>query len=326
MTTTDPYIERQPGDLLTAGDWNDLQTRIRDDIHKVAAGEAGKITRVENADNADQLEGLDLDALTAEVTRRVMEAVAANSGYRQLFRVLKLNEWSVVQHDLGRSPMVELFQLEYFKVVCAQDDEATVSWVNFYLFHSSEKRLRVKTDGGTVSLDLQPEEGPAYKIPWRDLLETYQVPYTAGSGLGDVETEFWKAFFASPNEEFDNPQYCHSPWFERCCREERTVGDLKSRGDWDDLLFQVRPLRTVNLPTPATPPAKTGDARKEGEGDRRPRPSNVAVTHFDANTLGLELRLPAVLPAGDLDAISESTGKTRQELAAELKVMAILKC
>src|SRR5262252_1693576 len=56
----------------------------------------------------------------------------------------------------------------------------------------------------------------------------------------------------TPNDEFEEDQYCHSPWFEKCCGEQRTVGELKKRGDWDDIWFQMRPRKTINFPVPPT--------------------------------------------------------------------------
>ena len=39
-TQKEPYIERNPGDLVSAGDWNQVQVDIKDDI--LAAKEAAK--------------------------------------------------------------------------------------------------------------------------------------------------------------------------------------------------------------------------------------------------------------------------------------------
>ena len=79
------------------------------------------------------------------------------------------------------------------------------------------------------------------------MLARYNVEYNDGSSVGEIETEFWDALFAAPNDTFDDNQYTHSPWFDRCCREERTVKSLKQKGDWDDLWIKVVPRKTINF-------------------------------------------------------------------------------
>src|SRR5262249_58937578 len=94
----------------------------------------------------------------------------------------------------------------------------------------------------------------------------------------------WDAFFASPNDEFDKDQYAHSKWFEACCGEQRSVATLKQRGDWDEIWFQMRPRKAVNVmeasslpktPTPPNPPPGQTNA--------------VQIAHFDFDSFGVQL-------------------------------------
>ena len=155
------------------------------------------------------------------------------------------------------------------------------------------------------------------------MLERYEVNYTDCSSLGDLETEFWKAFFADPNDNNFVGQYCHSPWYERCCREERTVESLKKKGDWDDLWFQMRPRKTINYPYPGfvvdggidpIPPL--------------PAPTQIQVVHFDFNTIGIKLlRSPHYDLCGQrCPIVGEGDGEEdNNPCKDELKVMLLLK-
>jgi len=185
----------------------------------------------------------------------------------------------VIKHDLEACPLVDVYQLGLFKVVCSEDDEKHLAEVNLFLYHTSEHRIRFTPPVGTAeSVEIEPTDGPKYRIAFKDLLALYKVEYTDTSSLGDLETEFWKAFFAAPNDPFDDDQYCHSPWFDRCCGEKRTVKDLNQKGDWNDIWLKMTPGKTNNY-SGAPPPVA---------------PANIQVVHFDLNTLGIkDLRSPA---------------------------------
>jgi hypothetical protein len=305
-TEATPYIPRNPGDLITAEDWNDVQKKTRDDIAKQIQDAIQKIDTVPNADNAHKLENKTPDQLSDEILERARQELPTRTGYRRLFKRLKTGEEKVIKHKLEACPLVDIYQLDYFKVICSEDDEKSVAWVNFYLYHSSEKRLRF-TDTSTnkkYEAEIEPKDGPPYRIPFLDMLGLYKVPYTETSSLGDLETEFWKAFFADPNDSFDDDQYCHSPWFDRCCGEKRAVGDLKQKGDWNDLWFKMQPRKTINYAPGATDPT--------------PAPTQIQVAHFDFNNLGIKLVTDPVLPTpqGEKRPVSPSD---------ELKVMVLLK-
>jgi hypothetical protein len=55
-TETTPYITRNPGDLITAEDWNEMQRKIKEDIAAQVRDAIDKIDKVPNADNAAKLE------------------------------------------------------------------------------------------------------------------------------------------------------------------------------------------------------------------------------------------------------------------------------
>lgn len=308
---TDPYVTVAPGDLLTAQGWNTMQRLIREDIEKVATAKAKEITHVARADDAIKLGGNTVEQLVATITDQVLERIGREQGYLRLFKLLHTDQPTVVRHSLGRTPLVDVYQLQPFLAVCSEDDNVSAQWVTFYLHHTGEKQLTVRQDGKTTRVDIQPRRGTPYRIPFAAMLAAYQVDYSPDSNLGDIETDFWEKFFAAPNDEFDDEQYCHSPWFDRCCGERRTVAQLQRSGDWDDMWLQIRPRKTVNFPA--------------GEANNGPAvPNNLGVTHFDPDTVGLALlanvALPPAAPAGEGDGPPRATDDTA------LPVMVLLKC
>ncbi len=317
-TETTVYITRNPGDLITAEDWNDVQKKIREDIAKQIHDAIQKVDNVPNAENAHKLENKTADEFSNEILEEVRREIPTRTGYRKLFKLLKMGEEKVIKHGLDAYPLVDVYQLEYFKVICSEDDEKSIEWMNFYLYHSSEKRIRftppTPPGGPTEHVEIEPKDGPPYRIPFKDMLALYKVKYTDSSSLGDLETEFWKAFFADPNDEFDDDQCCHSPWFDRCCGEKRTVKELKDRGDWDDMWFQMRPRKTINYPLPSSTDV--------GNVFPSPAPTQITVTHFDFNTLGVTLLQSAIVQTVKEHEAPEPVPGVDGE---ELKVMLLLK-
>jgi hypothetical protein len=304
-----PYVTFEPGGLITAEGMNSMQEKIRADIGERIEQAVAALTSVPNAEDAAHLEGRDLEELCGECLEEALQQIPKRTGYRKLFKVLETGRQRVIEHGLKACPLVDVFQLEPFEVVCAVDEDKSARHVNLYLYHTMEKRL---TDPANSNrrIPIEPTDGPPFKIPWALLLEMLEVPYTESSSLGDLETEFWKALFAEPNDEFDPEQYCHSPWFEHCCREERTVESMKAKGDWDDLWFQMRPRKTINypftdesfdnvLPTPA--------------------PTQVEVVHFDLDTIGITLLRDALVPNEDPNSDIQVTTQ------GHLKVLVLLK-
>ncbi|MFH0344632.1 MAG: hypothetical protein ACHBNF_21475 [Chromatiales bacterium] len=331
-TETTPYIPHNPGDLITSEDWNDVQKKIKEDIAKQIQDAIQNVDNVPNADNAHKLENQSPDELTNDILEKIRQELPKRTGYKMLFKrliwdkVKSKGEEKVIKHDLDAPPLVDVYQLDYFKVVCSADEEKHKAWVNFYLYHTSEKKIRFTKAGATETIEIEPKDGPPYRIPFAELLSLYKVKYTDATSLDDLVNEFWKALFADPNDEFDETQYCRSPWFDKCCCDQRTVADLKSRGDWNDLWFQMRPRKTINYlagatisadgstltPTPAStsiPPAPT------------PAPTQIQVVHFDFETLGIKLLLDPVYPT---EQTEEQTGIEAIN-KEELKVMVLLK-
>ncbi len=332
---TAPYVHANPGDLITAEMWNSMQLKIKTDISTTVEKEIEEITEVDHAGDAAKLDGKTAAELADKIVERALRELAQKSGYRRIHTVLKADEPRTIEHKLGLAPLVDIYRLQYFPVVYREDDQTYLSWATFYLRHSSESRIRFSppAPAKAVSVELEGSSGPAFKLRFSDLLERYRVEYDDDSSLSDLETEFWQAFLASPNEGFDDNQYGHSPWFERCCKEKMTVKQLKRAGDWDELWLQMMPAKqAIFLPF--------GDQFRAANDAGQPYGPVVDVYHTDFDTTAFSLREnPAVTYSEEADwrrrLSSPQTGNTLSPLptiaetfpnsASELKVMILLK-
>lgn len=307
MATEPLYIQRNPGDLIAAEDWNNLQSRIKDDIGKQIKEAIKNLTTVPNSENTHKIDSQTADDLTKSILEKVKQELPLRTGYRRLFKRVKLSEENVIKHNLGACPVVDIYQLDEFSVICSEDDEKKKEDTTlFYLYHTSERKLRATIAAATQTVEIETTGRTPFRILFSEMLSLYKVNYTDTSSLGDVETEFWKVFLAAPNDEFDDDQYCHSPWFDRCCGEKRTVAELKQRGDWDDLWFKVMPRKTINVLS----------------GETSEAPTQINVNQFDLNTIGIKLTGNAI---ANRPVLGGATPPPATASVQELPVMVILK-
>ncbi|VAW30253.1 hypothetical protein MNBD_CHLOROFLEXI01-3941 [hydrothermal vent metagenome] len=335
--STEPYVEFNPGDLIAAETMNEMQGLIRDDIGSQTQTAVENITTVPHAENSDKLEGQSLDDIRQEIIDQALGQIALQSGYMKLYKKLKVGEESVIVHDLKNCPLVDLYQLDYFLVVASEDGYIYPTWVNFYLYHSGEKSIRYRSEDSSdppVSIEIESSSRPAYRLPFREMLMRYNVDYSDSSSMGEIETEFWDALFSDPNDPFDDNQYTHSPWFDRCCREERTVKSLKDKGDWDDLWIKVVPRKTINYAMVTEIQPSTDSSVSVLQRPPDVAPPDIKVAHFDWNTIGIkllaELDVPPLDPEQTLpfETMGEAVADFEQaypDYAQELKVMVLLR-
>ncbi len=278
-----PFTVFEPGQLITAEAMNAMQAMMRAEIGSQISKALEALTEIDKAKDSDALGGDSPEDLLKKFLEKAMQQFPSHTGYMKLFKVLEFDERNLIEHELKLCPLVDLYELKSFDVVCAHDDDKHNERVRFFLYHTSEKKIR----NDDVTIEIETTGEPPFSIPLSELLDYLNVEYTDESSLGDLETEFWKAMFAPPNDAFDPADYCHSPWFERCCREERTVGSIKAKGDWDDLKVKIQPCKTVN------PPADTPG----NDSVRLPR--GILVEHHDFDRLSLTLKEAIIGPDGD---------------------------
>lgn len=276
-TETTPYVKRDPGDLITAEDWNDLQKKIKGDLATInEAINKLKTEPVPNADNAHKLDGKDLDALKQAFLEEALKLLPKRTGYKMLFKNLTAGKANIIEHKLGGElkafPLVDIYYLEPFQVVCSERHQENAEYVRFYLYHGSEHKIRVQDS----TYSIEPAGEPKYRVLFKDMLELYYPEYKQETLLRGLVTEFWE-HFCDANDEFDSSDFCHSPWFEECCREEKPIAGI----DWDDLwlkMILVNPLRgsaAINY--------INNDNNLASEDIR------IKIKHINFDTLGIDL-------------------------------------
>jgi hypothetical protein len=277
MATDTPYIPHHPGDLITAADWNKLQGKIQEDIRNKVEEAIKNLTSVPSSENTHKIDNQTADELTKAILEKARQELPLRTGYMRVFRRARLAEEIVIQHGLGAYPVVDIYQLDQFPVICSEDEEKKKEdTMLFYLYHSSEKRLRATIGGAPQVADIETPSRKPFRVPFSEMLSLYKVSYTDTSTLDDLETEFWQEFMKEPNEEFEDDSYCHSPWFDRCCGDKRTVAELKQRGDWDELWFKVKPRKTVIYISQAANDVPIFSL-----------PAPLQVAQFDLNMIGI---------------------------------------
>ena len=356
MANTTPYVPRAAGDLLSASDWNQMQVDIKNDIADQIEKALGQVDDVPHSGDADRLEGKTLDEITNEIIQKTLEAIPKESGgYLRVFKRLELGEERLIEHGLGAFPLTDIYQLEYFPAVCAtgedREDEAA-RWVNFFLYHSNERKIRIpsREQHKAGMIEIEELESHAARLKLSDLLMLYDVNYTESTDLEELEADFWDAFFERPeNDDFDPGQYGHSAWFEKCCGERRSVKELKERGDWDRIYLKFKTRKTVNLLSSAHSfkrPARakvTEEIEEIGntllftatiQNPHYPRqivaaPNQVQIVHYDFDTLGIRLIDKPIYPDDHIHGFSwdekRKFGGLPKDYLEDLKVMVLLK-
>jgi hypothetical protein len=341
-----PYISRNPGDLLSAADWNNVQLDIQEDIASKIQTAVGQVDNVPHAGDADKLGGKTLEEIEKEIIDQVQQVLREKAGtYQRIFARVERCKEAYITHAMKACPLVDVYQLDYFLAVCATgetDQDDFVKWVNFYLYNATERRIRIPSAGGTAfTVDIEPTDVRPSRLKLSDLLVLYNVSYTDTTDLQDLELAFWDAFLPKPPYDFEAEQYCHSPWFEKCCGERRSVKELKDRGDWDKIYLKWMPRKTVNvLLISTTPPATAGGLMVPGGGGTiectnpvppaqiTPAPTQVQVIHYDFDTFGVRLVGTPVYPTDQTQGVTGPDGKKivlPTGFESEIKLMLLLK-
>ena len=285
--TLTPYIQQSRGDLMTAENWNQVQGDIKEDITSQIQ------TALENINN-HVARGVHLWQSNLE---RAEENHPHRTSYQRSFNRLDAGKEKIIKHGLKSFPLVDVYQLDYFPAICGSgENENTPRWLNFFLYHTSERIITVKTPTGTTKAVIEDPETQPFRVLFSEMLDLYKVRYTDTRTLDDLETDFWTAFWGAPNDQFDSDQYCHSPWFEKACRERLTVKALKDQGDWEDIWFKLQPRKTINFPTTPVNPPLPSDVNIPFNGTEAP--TQIQVSHHDFDTTGIRLLANPIYPVG----------------------------
>jgi hypothetical protein len=335
-----PYISRNPGDMITAGDWNTMQVDVKNDIASQIQTAVGNIQSVPHADNADKLGGQTPDQLTQSILKQAEEILPKRTGYLRSFNRLLVGQEKIIKHGLKAMPLCDVYELDYFPAICSdEENQLTPQWVNLFLYHTSERTIKVTLPGTTpgttvkVTAVIEPSDQIPFRVPFADMLAYYQVEITDTKSLDDLVNDFWKAFWDDPLARFDDDQFGHSPWFKKCCDDSRNVKELKDRGDWDDLWLKMVPRKTINLPataiqnvtgtvTCATAPRPPEQLDPSAYFDGTPAPTQIQVAHHNFDQIGIKLVSEPTYPSKFLN---DTVFAKPANFKCDFKVMVLLK-
>jgi hypothetical protein len=282
MATFEPYTAVKPGELITAGFMNEVQVDIKKDIADEieAAKEDLRKNGVDKAKNADEFAGDTPAEWTDKLDERYAPKNHDHQGLTVWRRYIKqftpeVNE-ALIVHELGRYPIVDTYVLD--PVVPTTGSEPFAG-CKILLFSGH-------ADADALGLRVRVYRERALRgIPFEQLATEVGLEYTDESSIADVADDFWGAFTKDPNDEIG---HCQTEWFEDCCQKNRTVGELKSRGDWDDLHVALNPRKT----------ALGADLNLDAAGTSVVLPaSRVQVAHVNYSTLYVKAD-PAAIRGG----------------------------
>lgn len=282
-TQKEPYIERNPGDLVSAGDWNQVQVDIKDDIlaAKEAAKEEIREEGVNNAGNADKFnkktEGEWVKSLDERYAPKIHDH-EETAGYRRYIK--RLNEpdpVALIEHKLGRYPLVDVYEL--LEVVGVGDEKKRQQLSEelqrcklfvYYGHREADKYgMRVNLHRQRINIG----------VPLETFLAEYQVEYEDDDTIGDVLNDMLEAFM-NANDELD---HCRSDWIQSSVHDRRKVSELKEADEWPDVQVAILPRQLRGRNVTSTVKLTSGDGIETTYTVKQ----HVDVAHGNYDTLAV---------------------------------------
>lgn len=279
------YIKRNPGDLITSEDWNELQVEIKEDIEaKInSAKEQIKKTGVERADNADKFDNKTPKNWTDELDERYAPKVHDHEGktvYRRYHRrFTDETPKAFLNHGLGRFPLVDVYELLEVsgKVTSSGDVKSSDDHPpKFFLYYHREE-----ADKFDLNVTVYRTEVPL-GIPIQAVLDEYGIVWEEDDTLEDVRNDLWgfgkpPGLFTAPNN--DEISYASSPWIKD--KERLKIRKLDKNNEWPDIRLAFRPQKTELC---------CGAGTTDVTAEKRPSMAlPLHVTHINYDTLHLEV-------------------------------------
>src|SRR5687768_10253991 len=81
------------------------------------------------------------DAASAQELGATHDHPHGGRGVVRIFKRLRAGRVVAVEHGLHTLPIVDVYRLDYFPVVSAADEQTLETWVNFYLYHTSDRSV-----------------------------------------------------------------------------------------------------------------------------------------------------------------------------------------
>lgn len=134
---TTPYIIRNPGDLITSEDWNDVQLKVKEDI----AGQVGQVETALEEFKEAPVDADTFDSKTSEEWKEDLDTRYAplehtHNGVRRYQRYFLDLETvlagppaglqpAVIIHNMGRNPVVQVYELLDLPIVSDESPSGT---------------------------------------------------------------------------------------------------------------------------------------------------------------------------------------------------------
>lgn len=301
---TEEYIKRNPGDLIASEDWNELQMMIKEDIEaKInSAKEQIKKTGVERADNADKFDNKTPKGWTDELDERYAAKVHNHEGqtvYRRYHkRFTKDTPKAFLHHDLGRFPLVDVYELlsvfDEIPVDVKSSDNCPIKFFMYYHHEEAEEfDLNLKVYRTLFPLG----------VPIEEVLDEYGIVWEDDDTLEDVRNDLWgfkpetPGLFTYPNDEIS---HAFSPWIKE--NERLKIGELKKNDEWEEIRLAFKPQKTELCCTGVDWLPNIIETNKtEGSGSKKLAGTSyrLQVTHINYKTLLLEVVGAGAIPSDE---------------------------
>jgi len=297
---TEEYIKRDPGDLITSEDWNEVQVEIKKDIEaKIkSAKEQIKKTGVERADNADKFDNKTPKGWTDELDERYAAKVHDHKGetvYRRYHkRFTKETRSAFLHHELGRFPLVDVYELLPFVLPVSSGGTSEVESSDgyppkFFLYYHHEEADKFGLNAKVCQMRVP------LGVPIEAVLDEYGIVWERDNTLEDVRNDLWgfgelPGLFTPPNDEIS---HAFSPWIKE--NERLKIKTLDKNNEWENIQLAFRPRKTELcwvgedwLPCISESGESSSTKSKEAERSTG-MPYYLQVTHINYETLLLEV-------------------------------------
>lgn len=239
-----PYVSRNPGDLLSSSDWNQMQVNIKEDIlaNKEAAKAEIREEGVNMAGNSSKFDSKTSTEWFTQLDERYAQKVhdhEETAGYRRYIkRFTEEDDVALLDHALGRYPLVDVYKL--MEVVGLTNDRKILGecpeleTCKLFVYYGHRESERYGLMGNIHRRKIR------IGIPFEQFLAELAVQYEDDDTLGDVLNDMLDAFMQDPNDEIT---HCRSAWIEESVKERRKVQELKEADEWPDIKVALAPLQ-----------------------------------------------------------------------------------
>jgi len=282
-----PYVARNPGDLLSAGDWNQMQLAIRADIlaNKEAAKSEIREEGVEKATDCEKFDSKSASEWVAQLDERYAPKVHDHeeiAGYRRYIKRFSGTDQDIalLRHGLGRYPLVDLYELK------------TVAGL---IFDEERRKKLYEKEAGLQGCKLFVYYGHREAENYGVMANVHRNKLRIGVPLEQFLSEL-----AVRYEDDDT-------LIDKSVDERRTIQALKEADEWADLRVGLAPSRiggdkvTLELPLSAGG-GISGEMPPIARVERRIsvfhvdyETTAVVVEHYDGSERPFEGELPLVL-------------------------------